>query len=142
MITRAEKTALASDFNSLRELWIFRARVESNRIQDGLKAMEERGFEQISATPDAIVTEDGREILRAYGKAWALHIDIHNARLALSFKEAKQEQPLPGEALTSVLCPVCRSVMAKQPICPNCAQGKAGFKILCQCTECGHEVYL
>lgn len=49
---------------------------------------------------------------------------------------------VPGESLSSVLCPACQSVMAKSPICPNCSKGKAGFKILCQCTECGHEVYL
>lgn len=106
------------------------------------------GFQEISdAPPDAVALPDGREILRVDGQAYALPIETHLLRLAEAMEATKKAQPVlvrqkPGEGLASVLCPLCGSVMAKSPICPNCSAGRKGFKILCTCTDCGHEVYL
>lgn len=108
-------------------------------------------FVEVEADAGAVMTDDGREILRADGKKWALLPELHNSRRVAAIAAAKERasaartpeaKAVPGEALTSVLCPSCHAVMAKQPVCPSCAKGKAGFKILCVCTECGHEVYL
>lgn len=104
------------------------------------------GFEAVHAPPDAIALPDGREVVRVDGHAYATSIDTHRARLAKALRDAKtraaEPAQTPGEGLSSVLCPACRSVMAKSPICPSCKKGRAGYKILCTCTECAHEVYL
>lgn len=141
MITATERAMLASDFAILRGLWILRARAEAGRINDDRRVMRDRGFEEVDTSPGAIVLPDGREVMHAAGRNWALRMDVHTARLEDAFRRANHD-PRPGECLASVLCPACRAVMAKSPICPNCAKGKAGYKILCTCTECAHEVYL
>ena len=105
------------------------------------------GFEEApEAFSGAAALPDGREITRVDGIAYVLPIETHRARLADVMREAKTKQPAkhqkPGEGLTAVLCPNCQSIMAKQPVCPRCSKGKQGYKILCTCIECGHEVYL
>ena len=93
---------------------------------------------------------EGRPVQWVGRKAFVLPPEIFEQRRLEAIKAAKARDEMarpkiqaePGESLTSVLCPACRSVMAKSLICPNCAKGKAGFKILCVCTECGHEVPL
>lgn len=106
-------------------------------------------FEAVEIPAGTLITPDGREVLWIDDHAYALRPDIHAERLAeakqrieATTTQKKKPAQTPGESLTSVLCPSCRAVMAKQPVCPSCAKGKAGFKILCVCTECGHEVYL
>jgi rubrerythrin len=141
MITPPERIMLAADFSTLRTLWIFRARAESGRIANDRAWMIENGYEEVEAAGGAVALEDGREILRTAKKAWALRMDVHTERLSAALRSARKE-PSAGEGLAAVLCPACKSAMAKSPVCPNCSKGKAGFKILCICTECNHEVYL
>lgn len=111
-----------------------------------LAALLDGDFERVDAAGP--ITPDGREVLTCGGVAIALRTDAHAERMARAFEAARQRRkgaqskPGPGESLTSVLCPVCISTMAKSPVCPNCAPGRAGYKILCICTECAHEVYL
>jgi len=134
---------LSAELGALRKLWIFRARAEHGRLASELAWMESQGFERVSADPSTLLLPDGREVVHAMGRAWSLRIDVHTARLTAALKNGhKAHRQVPGEALASVLCPACQSTMAKSPVCPNCAKGKAGFKILCICTECSHEVYL
>jgi hypothetical protein len=143
MITSAERAMLATDFKSLRKLWIFRARAESGRIANERSWMESQGFERVDADPGFAILPDGREVIKAAGATWALRADVHADRLATALKNARKKTPsTPGEGVSAVLCPACKSVMAKSPVCPGCAKGRAGFKILCICTECSHEVYL
>jgi hypothetical protein len=106
------------------------------------------GFEEApDADPGAAALPDGREITRFDGRGYVLPVEVHKARLERAMQEVKAQQPAkqqqkPGEGLAAVLCPNCQSIMAKQPVCPKCSKGKQGYKILCTCTECGHEVYL
>lgn len=113
-------------------------------------ALMNAGWTKIAAEPGVAMLEDGRPIVWVGQHAFVLPMDEHLRRVAMALEMAASQQrqkprtrsDTPGEALTSVLCPSCRAVMAKSPVCPNCAKGKAGYKILCICTECGHEVYL
>jgi len=102
------------------------------------------GFEIVEA--DGPLTQDGREVIFANGARLALRPEAHRERLEKAFVTTGNRKPgkppRPGEGLSSVLCPACQAIMAKSPVCPNCSKGKAGFKILCICTECNHEVYL
>jgi len=113
-----------------------------------VEALLARNFEIVDAVGP--LTPDGREALTVGAVKVALRPAAHAERMALAFEAASHARQTsrkfvtakPGEALTSVLCPGCQSTMAKSPVCPNCSKGKAGFKILCICTECNHEVYL
>ena len=139
-------------FEIVRSVFIQRTRMEKGRIDEARAWLRGRGYEEIEADDGQLLTDDGREILRAQGKTWALSPQAHLERkreaqeMARKLAEAaamqKPKTEKPGESLTSVLCPSCHAVMAKAPVCPNCSKGKAGFKILCACTDCGHEVYL
>ncbi len=109
------------------------------------------GWIEIDVEPGVMMLEDGRPVVWVDRHALVLPMEEHQRRVAWAFEMASkvQQRPprrmagdAPGEALTSVLCPSCQAVMGKSPVCPNCAKGKAGFKILCFCTECGQEVYL
>jgi len=118
----------------------------SNRRAAFMAWLDEQGWSETDAPSDAVAMPDGREIMRLDGQAYILPIEIHRARVAEAMaavkKQREEQKQSPGEGLAAVLCPVCRSTMAKSPICPSCAKGRAGFKILCTCTECSHEVYL
>ena len=121
-------------------LWAVRHAYESKASASVLVA---GGWEMVDAMSGDVMFE-GRPLIWAHGKAWAMGKEMMAERLKLTLPPesppAKKETP--GEALTSVLCPACQAVMAKAPVCPNCAKGKQGFKVICACTECGHEVYL
>lgn len=147
---RLRTRLIHEDMAAVREAYIARVRLEKGAIERLRRDMPIRGYEEVS--DPGLLTTDGREVIVMYGKRWALRPDVHAQRRADSLAEAKRlddtaraaqrHAEKPGESLTCVLCPSCKSVMAKAPVCPNCAKGKAGFKILCACTECGHEVYL
>lgn len=108
----------------------------------------EIGWEEVEAEMGAAVAADGRDVLWSGGRALALKHEVRQRLVAEAAAKARSkataDKPAdkPGESLTSVLCPACRGVMAKHPICPNCSKGRDGFKVLCTCVECGHEVHL
>lgn len=138
---RAAMALAALSPDDARQIYI--SDVQARRV--GYKSLLELGWEEVDPAC-------GRDILWANGRAMALKDEVRQ-RLVAEAAEREQakaqyatDRPKitakPGESLASVLCPACQSIMAKSPICPNCAKGKAGFKILCICTECSHEVYL
>lgn len=144
-----------TDFPTVRTAYITRAREEHGRVSATLVGMMERGMVEIDASVDAVMTDDGRPIMRFAGRALVHTPEVHAKLQMEALKAAKKQQdakeaatrgelkpPPPGEALASVLCPSCRATMAKSPVCPNCEKGQAGYKIICICTQCGHEVYL
>lgn len=148
MLTESEK--IAHRLVSLGRVHATEAlRTYAALLRDADKTMCQLGWERINL-PYGTLMYDGRPVQWVGRKGFVLPPEVFKQRLAEAFEAARaqpetkrtQAQSKPGESLTSVLCPACRSVMAKSPICPNCSKGKAGFKILCQCTECGHEVYL
>ena len=110
----------------------------------------EHGYELAEAEID-----DGRPVVH-FGTAtftptdqtWEHWKDEVQVRLQDKIRRTvKNEQTakvaaVPGESLTTVLCPVCKSKMGKQLICPKCELGKEGFRVLCTCTDCGHDVPL
>jgi hypothetical protein len=120
------------------------------------QAMIADGWEVVDAPSQAPTVgegEDARPVMWVRDVPYALPPDTFRQRRDEALAEAVARErerratvgavePVPGEALTSVLCPKCKAVMAKSPICPKCADGIRGFKILTACTECGHEVKL
>lgn len=127
------------------------ATTEVHARQTLAEAMRADGWEPVDVPVGAATVgtgDDARPVTWIKRQAYALPPNLFRERQAARLAaakaraEAEAEKPAPGEALTSVLCPMCRAVMAKQPVCPRCKLGKQGYKILCQCTECGHEVPL
>lgn len=143
MISRKEKLLSRmmmmspEDVNEVFTQWESGLLGAAEAIHQDLRA---QGWQQVEATEAAL--PDGREVYHVGMLSFVMPMEMHEQRLKEAFDAAASRQPPPGEALASVLCPACQSIMAKSPICPNCEKGRQGFKILCTCTECAHEVYL
>lgn len=113
--------------------------------------LEQNGYVPVDAPRGTLLfgeEENSRPVYWIGGQAYAQNADVHRSKIRAAIIQKVQatqktrQESRPGEALTSVLCPSCRSRMAKSPVCPRCEKGKQGYKILCICTECSHEVYL
>lgn len=141
-IIRASMAMAALDHAAARRVYI--NDVRTRRV--GYANLLQLGWEEVEAEAGSTMSTDGREILRAGGRTLALKPEVRQRLVAEAAAraqaKAKPKQETPGESLTSVLCPSCQAVMAKSPVCPRCEKGRAGFKILCICIECGQEVYL
>lgn len=149
------------DHATVRTAYIQRVREESGRIADTRQWMLDNGFELLDVPADRLLTDDGREILHAHGKAWALRQEIHAQRLAeaLAAQKARDDaEPdrLPPDkggqrgvdqttksvagtdTLAEITCPKCGDAMQRTNVCPKCAAGKAGLKYRYTC-PCGVE---
>lgn len=151
MITMSEKLAAQLDlmsFSDVRTLYINRARIESGRRERVEAWMLDNGFEPLDVPDDALLTADGREILRAHGKAWALKPEVHAQRLAEAMEQARQrseamgaqqQSPAPSTTCTALIDgQLCGGTLIKASVCPRCALGKSGIAATLTCDVCGH----
>lgn len=152
MITRSERAVLSGTYHDVRTLWIYRAQVEAGRISSAREMMAALGFECVDIPADQLLTDDGREVLRAHGKTWALRPDIHAQRLAEAMEQARkrdaslaEQQPHPAQpsppptVCTSLIDgQLCGGNLAMHMICPNSALGKSGVAATLTCDVCGH----
>lgn len=136
----------------VRGAYIDRVRLENGRISDARQWMLEHGFESLDIPADQLLTDDGREVLRAHGRTWALRPEIHAQRLAEAMEQARRrdaamdEQPpqsaqpaQPPTICTSLIDgQLCGGSLALTPVCPNCALGKSGVAATLTCDVCGH----
>lgn len=157
MMSKTERAAMIlrnmprKDAQEAVRLW---ASTEINARRSFVESMQQRGWQRVDVPAGTLVIgegQDARPIMWVRDTAYALPPELHRQRRDLALQQAVerkkqylkgQVEAVPGEALTSVLCPRCRSVMAKSQICPKCTDGRKGFKILATCTECGYEVKL
>ena len=155
MITEAERIMLASDFETLRTLWIYRARIKAGRITDERAWMEGNGFEVVDVPGSTFILDDGREILRTAGKAWVLrkehHVDrldnmIAHVKASLSQKVERVGVSVAGHKVQSEVCyalvdgQICGGVIVVLKVCPVSPLGKSGVSATATCDTCGHTV--
>lgn len=151
MVNEKEKLldALAKvDIRDVRTAFVARVRIESGRIAGAREWMFENGFELLNIPDGALLTADGREVLRAHGKAWALKPEAHAQRLARAVAQARQpatqaeQQPQPISqptlCVTLIDGHLCGGALIKEPVCPRCALGKQGALATLTCDVCGH----
>lgn len=151
MITKIERTFSTSPFDAVRTAYITRARLESGRIADLRQMMQGNGFELIDVPDDRLLTDDGREILHAHGKAWALKPEIHAQRLAEAMEQERQRDAALAEQQQSTqttqqptVCAalidgqLCGGTLVSAAVCPRCALGKSGVTATLTCDVCGH----
>lgn len=137
-----ERIFSTTDFSRLRTAFIARARLESGRVADAKVWLDSQGYEEVDV-PDGIqLTGDGREVVHAHGRAWALRPEVHKARLSLAFANSN---PIPEENTKSVVgteslsplsCPKCGDALQHSTVCPKCAAGKLGYRHRYTCV-CG-----
>ena len=151
MIQRIERIFATIGFADVRAAWISRARLESGRIADTRQWMLDNGFEMLNVSADALLTDDGREILHVHGKAWALQPEIHAKRLTEAMEQAKQRdaalavknaasrpQSHPATCTSLIDGHLCGGTLIMAPVCPRCALGKSGVAATLTCDVCGH----
>lgn len=152
MIANIERVLYAADFRLVRSCYVSRARIESGRIADARQWMMDNGFELVDIQDDQLLTDDGREILHAHGKAWALKSEIHAQRLAEAMEQARQrdaalaaqQERLANTATQATTCTglidgqLCGGTLVRASVCPRCALGKSGVTATLTCDVCGH----
>lgn len=148
MIKKIEQVFAREAFSDVRRAYIARARMESGRIADARRWMQDNGFELLDVPDDMLLTTDGREILRAHGRAWALLPEIHAKRreeaiaAGVNAEMAKRAAQQPQGQQT--ICPalidgqLCGGTLVPAPVCPRCALGKSGVAETLTCDVCGH----
>lgn len=130
-------------FIACRDAYIQRARIESKRLEGYKKWLEENGFESVLVEPDAVITDDGREVLWVGGAPYALPAGLHKERLAAAFAAEKKRQSesdtksvIGTESLSVMVCPKCGDTLQHTAVCPKCAAGKLGYRHRYTCV-CG-----
>lgn len=138
---------LRTPFKHVRQAYVQRARVEHDRAEDTSLWMLENAFELIDLPADRLLTDDGREVVRVFGKAWALTPDAHAKRLAEAMELARQEAPSVSEEQPTTQIATCKAlldgqlcggVLLRKSICPRCDLGKQGVFATLTCDVCGH----
>lgn len=141
----------ATLFAEVKKAYAIRAKTERGRIEFVNNAMTSAGFELVQSC-GGMLTDDGREIAWACGKAWALKPEIHAQRLAEAMEQARQRdaamaeqqsQPTqssqPPTACTSLIDgQLCGGTLISAAVCPRCALGKSGVAATLTCDVCGH----
>ena len=158
MINAQEKltaTMTLMPMNLVRSAFIARSRIESRRVSDTKRWMLDNGFEMLGIPDSQLLADDGREVIRVYGHAWALKPEIHAKRLAEAMDQARQhdaaltakkEQKEQAANSTSqqTSCPalidgqLCGGTLVRASVCPRCALGKSGVAATLTCDVCGH----
>lgn len=148
MIKSIEKIMFDTEFRTLRSAYISAARRNAGRIADSMQWMIGRGFELLDIPDGQLLTDDGREVLRAHGRAWALVPEVHAQRLAEAMARARQrseamaaqqQPPAPPTTCTTLIDgQLCGGTLINAPVCPRCALGKSGVAATLTCDVCGH----
>lgn len=147
MVSLLERIFAHNEYPAVREAYIARTRLEFKRVADFCAWMEDTGYVLINAAEEQYLTDDGREILRAHGKAWALKQEVHAQRLAEAMEQVKQRDAASAEQSqqqTDTTCTalidgqLCGGTLTHAPVCPRCALGKSGVAATLTCDVCGH----
>lgn len=141
MVSFLEKVFARYDFRDVREAWIARARMERDHT-DSSAWLRAHGYEEVVVDDGALLTDDGREVIRLKGHPWALRPDVHAARLASAFDASKRvhtdetKSVVGTESLSAIVCPKCGDALQHTSVCPKCAAGKLGYRHRYTCV-CG-----
>lgn len=151
MVSLLERIFAHNEYPAVREAYIARTRLEFKRIADFCVWMEDTGYVLINAAEEQYLTDDGREILRAHGKAWTLKPEIHTQRLAEAMALAQQRDAItkqtehgvahsvpPATCAALIDGQLCGGTLVNAAVCPRCALGKQGVAATLTCDVCGH----
>lgn len=137
------------DMETVQALYDKRRAVESERQKGAEQYLIEQGYERVFVDDEAFLTEDGREIIRLAGQAWALLPRVHEDRreraiagaqlIETQRRAAEQESNTKSvvgtEALSALVCPKCGDSLQYSAVCPKCTAGQRGFRhsYVCVC---------
>lgn len=160
MFQKLVNRAVYSDFESIRSAYITAVKMKNNRrdeartwIQEHLGYVELEDDVQIIDAGDYEYTTDGRVILRAQGKVWAISKEKYADIIAATRKQVLQggivvDQDAQSEAVeTSVgsgtACTllidgqICGGYLSISSVCQHSALGRAGVAAIATCAVCG-----
>lgn len=136
----------------VRAAWVARCRAENDRTEELEASLAADGFERVET--DRPITDDGREIMRIRGRAYALRPEVHAERLAKRLDVARTQhvekkaalQSEVKEAIAATTCPQmrdgkpCGGALNRKGVCPGCVAGKMGYKYRYTCESCGCDI--
>jgi len=128
---------------SIKTAYIAVISAKNSRVDRLAQYLFDRGWIEITADHAAVVTDDGRDIIRVLGKAYVLRPEVHSERLAAEFEAAKKVQSeseiksvVGTESISSMTCTKCGDTIQYSKVCPACAAGKLGYQHRYTCV-CG-----
>lgn len=134
----------------VRTQYIKKVLFEKARITEGIKYFTSEGFDEVNVSETAHVTQDGIQVIRAFGRTWAMKPEIHKRKLAEAFetaqkqKQEEKEEPrdIGGSEILSVFaCPKCGDLLQRTNVCPKCSIGRLGYKYKYTCA-CGKTEFI
>lgn len=153
---RLHSLMMRTRFDAVRELFIARAREETARIDEAREWLHSQGYEDVSWADestiinagDAEYLQDGRVLIRAQKKLWALSREAWDAKRAEAMEQARQrdaalagqqQQANPPTVCTALIDgQLCGGTLVRAAVCPRCALGKSGVAATLTCDVCGH----
>ena len=143
MVNIIEKVFVHSNFDEVRKAYVSAAQRHAGRIADDEEWLRGRGYEQVDAVQGSLLLDDGREVLRLHGKAWALRPEAHAQRVAAAFDSARKRDEILAQAsrptatcLALIDGQLCGRNLVLAAVCPRCALGKSGVAATLTCDDC------
>lgn len=142
--------------SDVRSGFIARVRAENERINEARAWLVSQGYEELIDFDESTVINagdveylpDGRVLVRAQKKLWALSAEIWAQRQSEAMAQAKQREALSvGQASSTKKPLVCAALidgqlcggnLVRAAVCPRCALGKSGVAATLTCDVCGH----
>jgi hypothetical protein len=152
MVTREERIFVEEDIRLVKRAYILRIRREKQSAAESEQYLHDRGYEKVGVEPSALLTPDGREVVRLFGEPWALRPEVHKARLEEAMRHEKMVNAAASktgpvsEGISNIRCPQmvngtpCGAALNLKPVCRSCLTGKAGFRFRYSCESCGFDI--
>lgn len=145
---------LREPFDVVRTAYIQRARIEKDREEDTMLWLEDQGFEEVTASPGAYVTDDGRPLYLMGKRTVTLRRDVFDAKREAAIAAAqsraqedrKSDQQGVNESIATTTCPQmiagkpCGGALNQRGVCPSCVTGRMGYKYRYTCESCGCDI--
>lgn len=147
---------MAAPMSTARDIWIARAKAETDARDDARDWLRKIGYTEVDGSdiavtaPDAEYTGDGRVVLRAHGKIWAMDQAAFDAMQMAARRNDPPRvatgQPEVTESIAATTCPQmidgkpCGGALNRKGVCPSCVTGRMGYRYRYTCESCGCDI--
>ena len=131
--------------------YIDRIKTENERVNEARSWLVSKGYVELSGNDQETIISvgsdeylpDGRVVIRAQKKVWALPAEVHKKNIEQAIDAAQRNAEPTPVAMEQASCPalidgqLCGGALSATPVCPKCALGKQGVAQILTCDVCG-----
>ena len=133
--------------------YIDRIKTENERVNEARSWLVSKGYVELSGNDQETIISvgsdeylpDGRVVIRAQKKVWALPAEVHKKNIEQAIDAAQRNAESTPVAMEQASCPalidgqICGGTLSATPVCPRCSLGKMGVQSVLECDVCGHK---